>query len=318
MKTAPIMAFCALSSFFLSGCVTDDKLAQVRSYATASGAFATQANAALSEFNSTYVDSYIQIGADENRSAGSARDYKSENTAEGSAAIVLFKSPIEDSQGSTEDTKEIKALSEYSAALGALANSTYKQDVSSAATSFYGAANSLNSTVDKIDPSVKISSGDLGILATIVNGIGDIVDEEIREKAIVQAVHTADPAVQAICKRIGSRALEIKGTYDDNRRTIFDRQVREYNEGKGSLSYAQRVAQLNTLRTSYLALSGADNYLTTLSNAAAKLASAHAKIETSISDKNAKLDALVSEIGAIKAFSDDMKDFYTSLKTTKP
>jgi hypothetical protein len=290
-------------TFLLSGCASTDQLSSIRTFSTAVHDFSASANDAFTKLNSSFVDRNIAEVANGDKPV----------------ADSTFVGVLDDSKGFQETTVALQALGTYADALGALAGANSGTDIDKAATGLYGALSAVDQDAGKVDPSApKISSQDLGILATLVKAIGDGVARDKQAAAIRKAVEIADPAVQTICKGVGVELSSVRPVYVSNLGIVYTSEFQAYQREQKPLAYAERIIRLQDLRNATLARRNADAFLEKLTDSAQSLAAAHTKIKQSLADSTITLADVTRAIGQLKSYADELKAFNADLGKGTP
>ncbi|HMD61451.1 MAG TPA: hypothetical protein VKG78_08475 [Opitutaceae bacterium] len=301
-KTAPVrLAIVVLVG--LTGCVTDDQLAPVRTFSAAATSFSSQAGRALARLNESYVDRNMAKVASGDRQVSDA----------------TFEGVLDNDAGFKASQDALKAIGCYAEALDCIATASYQADIDKGATGLYGSLQSIDRDAGKLLPGApRISDADLGIVATAVRAVGGVIAEEKRIEAIRKAVHTADPGIQAICRGFAATLAGVRDTYHKNLDVVYTSKFEAYKAEAGNLTYDARLARLAELREARRAISDADALLGELSDSAKALGSAHAKIEASLEDNKLDAASVIREVGQLKSLADDLKTFNAGLKKDKP
>lgn len=297
MKNLTPILVC-LASLALTACATDDQLGPTRTFATAASAFATNSTSALQQVNDSSIERNIAKVA----------------AGDGTVSSDTFIGVTDNDKSAALCLQALSDLGKYADALNALANAGYGADIDKAATSLYGSLSSIKTDATKIAPSAaNISSNDLGIFATVVDGIGRVVAYEKQEAAIKQAVRTADPGVQALCAQLPTLFNGLAPYYAANLKTYNTEMMVAFNADKTHLSFDDRLARLHELEPKVQAWNTAAEFLQKLAQSATALGSAHAKLLASFNNSSVNFNDLVSTVGQLKSLADDLKTFNSNL-----
>lgn len=298
-KSGPL--FVAVLAVVLVGCVTDDQLAPVRTFSTAATDFSSQAGNALTRLNDSYVDRNISKVA----------------SGDGPVTDATFEGLLDNDPGFKASRDALKALGAYATALNSLATATYQADIDKASTDLYGSLSSVEKDAAKFFPGLaKVSDKDLGLFATAVSGIGQVVADKKRVDAIRKAVDLADPGVQAISAGFAETLEGVGNLYRKNLDVIYTSRVQGYKSDYSGLSYDDRLARLAELRSDKLAITTAGDFIDKLSESAKELGKAHAQIKKALDLEKLDAGSLVREVGQLKSLAEDLKSLNASL--TKP
>ncbi len=283
----------------LSGCATPNQLSQVRAFSAAATAYATEAQGAFTQINDLSVERQL-------------------------SEVALKAHPLEDAvfTGVLDADDRLKlrlqslaALGSYAAALDGLAGADNRAAIDRSSAALYGALVATRDDWRKLNGNgAGLSDADLGVVATSVKALADAATEARRAEALQTIVTRTDPAIQALCTALASDFRASIDSFRSMADSIYTDQYKVYQRLAPNLSYDASLDRLHDLRTAYLGREHAADLLERLSQAALALGKAHAAVRDSFTQPSRDPAELLTAIGQLTAYADDIRSFNARLK----
>ena len=295
-----------------TGCVTHQSATHIKVFTTATTELADQAIASYDLVNQSMIDRRISRIA----------SYSDEKLREADTSVFLIKDlyssdPADDFYKSSQCIQALIALKDYAAALGDLAGADYAADIDKNATKLYGSLTLLSRSYEgATGENLGIGDRELGIIASLIDGIGKIIAENKRREAIKGIVIETDPFVSKACDAIKTHIGDNFDYMGSNLYQTFTSAIKGYKEEvlEGRLvDSEQKIARLNRVVEAGREFKKAETMSENIKTAVEKVRKAHATLRKTVEKDLFTSGDLVRDIGDLAEFTEKMKDFYQGL-----
>ncbi|HED17412.1 MAG TPA: hypothetical protein ENI64_11440 [Gammaproteobacteria bacterium] len=289
----------------LSACAVQSAT-QVKTFTNASSDLVIETQDLMNELDDSTIDRKLYLLAtDENKisSSLSIEDLQKirgiYSTPQGQKAPVM---------------KALSALYQYSESLGMLSTAMLREDIDQAAQNLYGSFNSMGTQYQKLTrKSLQRNEKALGVITTLIDGIGVVIVEQKRRKAIKEIVINSDPYVallaDAIYDKIGQNIDVLKLNY----RQILNERIVSFRKRALKMKIETRVKKLRELKMETDYLDSIDAIYATAKQAVLALKKAHAVLRDTVSQDKFSSAQLSQAIGDINSLKKHMKSFSRAL-----
>lgn len=211
----------------------------------------------------------------------------------------------------------LDSLGSYAGALRVLCETDFASEIDEAATDLNGALVGLRDTYkDASGNAAPLGDTQIQLIATAVATIGKEVVEAQRRKAVRTIIMQVDPAVQLAAEllsrdlgRGSSLAQYVQSNFSNaygSTRTVYLRQ-------RQSMTFEERLAALEYLRTMKQAELGSGDFFDSVSQGAAAIGKGHGEMARAVSDDDFNVKGLASTVGEIVKRAKEAKKFYQTL-----
>lgn len=224
-----------------------------------------------------------------------------------------FKEIIADSNLATR-IKLLKGVESYAKALGDLASADFRKDIDAASKDLYGSFGELQKTYSTATKAkLPLAEGDLAIIATAVDAIGTAIAEDRRRTALQVVIIQSDPAIQKAMELISEEIPGLSEFTEANLNRIFVEKVKAYQHESGSLTFEQRITELNKVRKAYELKEATSGLFNNLINSSKKIAEAHAALRDAVKEEKFTSNELITDIKELVAFAKSTKEFHEKI-----
>lgn len=295
-----------------SGCVTHQSATHIKKFTTATTELADQAIATYDLVNQSMIDrriAEISVMSDEELETAGKETFYIKNLYSGDPSSAFYKS--------SQCIQALIALKDYAKALGDLAGADYATDIDKNATKLYGSLTSLNRSYEDITgESLGLGEWEFGVIATLIDGIGNIIVENKRREAIKGIVIEADPFVSKACDAINAHIGDNFDYVQINLDTVFSEAIDGYKievlEGRliDSEKKVKRIERIVAIGHTY---QKAETIPENIKTAVEKVRKAHTTLRKTVEKDLFTSKELVRDIGELAEFTNELKAFYKGL-----
>src|ERR1044072_796626 len=291
----------------LVGCATTP-LQDVRNFGKASTSFATDAGKGFTILTDSMAEYDLSHAA-----------------ADPSSPLLpeTFKGSDEE-KTIREAVPKLKAIlsnvAEYGQALQTLAEADFKKSIDDSATELNSSLEGLRTSFEKDTGSkLAITSTDIQILSTAVEGIGVVVAEAKRKHAIKLIVTKTDPAIQQVSQRMAVRfKRDIGPAVETYFTATLGPMYKDFYENWKEKTYPERRDREEQIRKQEMVNQGIQPLFDQLSKASTQMGQAHAALASAVQKDNFTTADFHARVVALVDYTKSVKQFYDSLdKETK-
>ncbi len=296
-----LLIICVVASGLI-GCATPP-LQEVRNFGKASSSFATDGAKGFSMLTDALSE------YDLSQAAGDPSKPLLPESFKGSEDEQTIRKTV------PKLTAILSNVAGYGQALQTLAEADFKKSIDASATELNDSLEGLRSSFEKDTGSkLSLSSTDIQILSTAVEGIGVLVAEEKRKHAIKLIVIKTDPAIQQVSRRMAVRFKRDLGPAVETYMSVLLNPVyKDYNEKWKDKSYQERRDRAEQIRKQAIVIQGIQPLFDQLSKAADQMGKAHAALAAAVRHDNFTTAELHTEVTALVDYAKSVKQFYDSL-----
>jgi hypothetical protein len=206
-------------------------------------------------------------------------------------------------------------VTEYGQALQGLAEADFKKSTDESATKLNDSLQGLKTTFEKDTGSkLSISSSDIQILSTAVEGIGVLVAEAKRKHAIKLVVTKTDAAIQQVSRRLSLRfKKDIGPAVETYMNTTLGEMYKDFNVNWKGKTYPERQDREDQIRKQEMVKQGIQPFFDRLSKSAAQMGQAHAALAAAVQKDAFSTAELHAQVTALVDYAKSVKQFYDSL-----
>jgi len=295
----------SISLIVLSGCAVQSAT-QVKTFTDASGDLVIETRALMSELDDAVIERNLYLLAtddDKLLKTLSVEDLQKIHgiytTPEGQRAPII---------------RAMYALQQYSEALGMLSSATLREDIDQAAQNLYGSFSSMGAQYKQLtDKSMMLDQKTLGVITTLIDGIGIVVVEQKRRKAIKEIVISSDAYVALLADAIHDKIDENTGVLKLSYDLILRERILSFRKRAVNMKTETRVRNLRELKQEADYLRAIDAIYETAKEAVIAVKKAHAILRETVSQDKYSSAQLSRAIGDINALKKHMKSFSRAL-----
>lgn len=293
-----------LLSFFFCGCATThNQTQQINSFAVAASSIADETIKTYEVVRDTTLEAELIELAMLEQEELKAIDQEKIDGISGVYAIEE-KQVIE----------SLNALKEYSEALIKLCNASVKEDLSVASKEFHSSLESLSDAYDNIsDKGLEIKDKHFAMLSSLVNGVGNVIVESKRKKAIKEIVRKTNPAIIKLCDLIAERVVANVDIVKVNIGTVYAEMISDYKDNAEKMSVSTRMKELKELRKYSNRNKEIEKVFNNAKTAVLKVKSAHQALYDSLMLDKMSTAKLKDEVKRLSDFGKEMKKFYKNI-----
>jgi len=289
----------------LSGCAVQSAT-QVKTFTDASGDLVIETQALMSELDDAVIERNLYLlSTDDDKllKTLSVEDLQKIHgiytTPEGQRAPIIMA---------------MNALQQYSEALGMLSSATLREDIDQAAQNLYGSFSSMGAQYKELtDKSMVLDQKTLGVITTLIDGIGVAIVEQKRRKAIKAIVISSDTYVALLADAIHDKIDENIGVLKLSYDLILRERILSFRKRAVNMRTEVRVKKLRELKQEADYLGVIDEIYETAKQAVIAVKKAHAILRETVSQDKYSSAQLSQAIGDINALKKHMKSFSRAL-----
>jgi len=210
--------------------------------------------------------------------------------------------------------RALSALQQYSDALGMLSSAAFRDDVDQAAQNLYGSFNSMEEQYRQLSGKSQIlDEKSLGVITTLIDGIGVVIVEQKRRKAIKQIVISSDPYIALLTDEVAEKIDDNTDVLKRNYVQVLNERILSFRKRAAKMKIETRVKALRKLREEADYLASIDLIYATAKQAVLAVKKAHAILRDTVSQDKFSSAKLSQAIGDINSLKKHMKSFSRAL-----
>ena len=299
------LLFLLASLIMLSACAVQSAT-QVKTFTDASSDLVIEAQALMAELDDSTIERKLYLLATDEEKLLKTLSIKDLQKIHG-----IYSTP----QGQEAPIiRALSALQQYSEALGMLSSATLSEDIDQAAQNLYGSFNSMGTQYQQLTgKSLERNEKALGLITTLIDGIGVTIVEQKRRKAIKEIVISSDPYVAVLADAIHEKIDQNIDVLKLNYTQILNERIISFRKRAANMKIEVRVKKLRELKQEADYLSAIDAIYAAAKQAVLALKKAHAVLRETVSQDKFSSAQLSRAIGDINSLKKHMKSFSRAL-----
>jgi len=293
------------SLIILSGCAVQSAT-QVKTFTEASSDLVIEAQDLMTELDDSTIDRKLYLLATDEVKVSRTLTIEDLQTIRGIYSTAQGQqAPI---------IRALSALQQYSESLGMLSSAMFRDDIDEATQNLYGSFNSMGAQYQKLTgKSLQRNEKTLGVITTLIDGIGVAVVEQKRRKAIKEIVIYSDPYVALLADAIYEKIDENIDVLKLNNTQILIERIVSFRKRAPNMKIEARVKKLRELKREADYLDSIDVIYAAAKQAVLALKKAHAVLRETVSQDKFSSAQLSQAIGDINSLKKHMKSFSRAL-----